>query len=86
MADILEDFQWNSAVGIDGALEGQRLVTRLPRTKKALMMFEASGNDLLIHKTTRCLWRLSDDDKHIEPVFGNDILTDEEVAEAMKEA
>ena len=85
MTDILEDFSWHSAVGIDSALDGQRLVTRLPRTKKAMMMFEASGNDLLIHKTTRCLWRLSDDSKHIEPVFGNDILTDEEVAEAMKE-
>ena len=85
MADILEDFSWHSAVGIDSALDGQRLVTRLPKTRKALMMFEASGNDLLIHKTTRCLWRLSDDDKHIEPVFGNDVLTDEEVAEAMKE-
>jgi hypothetical protein len=86
MNDILEDFSWHSAVGIDSALDSQRLVTRLPRSRKAMMMFEASGNDLLIHKTTRCLWRKSEDGKHIEPVFGNDVLTDDEVTEAMKEA
>ncbi len=83
MADILENFMWNSAVGIDCALDGNRMVARLPRTKKALSMFEAAGNDMLIHKTTRCLWKMSEDDKHIEPVFGNDVLTDDQVAEAM---
>ena len=86
MPDIFEEFTWHSAVGIDCALDGKRSVTRLPRTRRALMMFNAAGNDLLIHKTTRCLWRLSDDKKHIEPVFGNDVLSDDEVAEAMKEA
>ena len=86
MADILEDFTWHSAIGIDCALDGKRFVTRLPRTRKALNMFDAAGNDLLIHKTTKCLWRMSDDKKHIEPVFGNDVLTDDEVSEAMKEA
>ena len=86
MTDVLEDFTWHSAIGIDCDLDGKRLVARLPRTRRALGMFEASGNDLLIHKTTRCLWKLSDDNKHIEPVFGSDVLTEEEVAEAMKEA
>ena len=85
MRDILEDFSWHSAVGIDSALDVKKIVTRLPRSKKALRMFEASGNDLLIHKTTRCLWKMSEDKKHIEPVFGNDVLTDDEVTEAMKE-
>jgi len=86
MSDVLEHFTWHSAVGIDCAMDGKRMVARLPKTKRALSMFEAAGNDLLIHKTTRCLWRLSEDSKHIEPVFGNDVLTEEQVAEAMKES
>ena len=84
MSDIFEDFSWHSAVGIDSALDEKKLITRLPKNRKALLMFEASGNGLLIHKTTRCLWQMSDDNNHIEPVFGNDVLTDEEVTEAMK--
>jgi len=83
--DVLNDFTWHSALGIDCALDGKRFVTRLRKSRKILSMFEASGNDLLIHKTTRCLWKISDDKKHIEPVFGNDVLTEDEVREAMAE-
>jgi hypothetical protein len=85
MSDILELFTWHSAVGIDCALDGKRMVASLPKTRKALRMFEAAGGDFLIHKTTRCLWRMSDDNKRIEPVFGNDVLSEEQVADAMKE-
>ena len=84
--DVFEGFTWHSAIGIDATLDGKRFVSRIPKTKRAMSLFEAAGNDLLIHKTSRCLWKLSDDKKYIEPVFGTDVLTDEDVAEAMKEA
>jgi len=83
--DVLEDFTWHSAIGIDCALDGKRFVTRLKNSRRILSMFEASGNDLLIHKTTRCLWKISDDKQYIEPVFGNDVLTEDDVHEAMAE-
>ena len=83
--DILQDFTWHSSIGIDCTLDGKKFVSRLPNSKRAMSMFQASGNNLLIHKTTRCLWRLSDDKKFIEPVFGNDILTEDDVQEAMTE-
>ena len=84
--DILEGFSWHSSVGIDDVLgEGKRFVTRIRATKRAMTMFDAAGNDLLIHKTTRCLWKLSDDKTHIEPVFGNDVLSEDEAAEVTKE-
>ena len=82
-SDFLQDFTWHSAIGIDSALDGKRFVTRLRKSHRAMGMFEASGNGLLIHKTTRCLWKISDDKKYIEPVFGNDVLTEDDVHEAM---
>jgi hypothetical protein len=83
--DIFDDFHWHSSIGIDASLVGnRRFVTRLPHTRRAMSMFEAAGNDLLVHKTTRCLWKISDDKKAIEPVFSNDVLTEEEVMEMME--
>jgi hypothetical protein len=64
--------------------EGRRFVTRLPNTTASRGMFTAAGGDFLIHKTTRCLWRLSEDKKSIEPVFSGDVLTDDEVKAAME--
>jgi len=84
--DVFEGFGWHSSIGIDCALDGsRRFVTRLPNTKVAMSMFLAVGNRFLVHKTTRCLWKLSDDKKSIEPVFSSDVLTEDEVKTAMEE-
>ena len=84
--DIFEGFCWHSSIGIDSNLEGnKKFVTRMPNNIQARSMFTASGNNLLIHKTTRCLWKLSDDKQTIEPVFSSDVLSVDEVAEAMAE-
>ena len=84
--DIFEGFCWHSSIGIDSNLEGnKKFVTRMPNNKQARSMFTASGNNLLIHKTTRCLWKLSDDKQTIVPVFSSDVLSVDEVAEAMAE-
>jgi hypothetical protein len=84
--DIFDSFHWHSSIGIDFALDGnRRFVSRLPNSKRARSMFADAGNNMLIHKTSRCLWRISDDKKSIEPVFGTDVLTDDDVMSAMKE-
>ncbi len=83
--DILEGFCWHSSIGIDSTMEGhKKFVTRLPNNRMARSMFNASGNNLLIHKTTRCLWKLSDDKKTIEPVFSSDVLSEDDVKAAME--
>lgn len=83
--DIFEGFCWHSSIGIDSTLDGnKRFVTRLPNTKVAMSMFVSSGNNLLIHKTTRCLWKMSEDKKTIEPVFSSDVLSVDEVKAAME--
>ena len=84
--DIFESFNWHSSLGFDATLANTRkVVTRLPNSKEARSMFMAVGNNLLIHKTTRCLWKLSEDKDGIEPVFGNDVLTEDDVKKAMEE-
>ena len=74
-----EGFSWHSSIGIDCSLDGSRkFVTRMPNSRQARSMFVAAGDSLLVHKTTRCLWKVSDDKKFIEPVFSSDVLTEEE--------
>jgi len=80
MQDFFEQFSWHSSIGVDDAVQGnKKFVTRLANTKKASQMFVGAGGDLLVHKATQALWKLSDDGKFIEPVFDTDILTDEDL-------
>lgn len=79
--DIFEGFHWHSSIGIDVELDGRKkFVTRIPNTRKARSMFIACNN-LLIHKTTKALWKISDDEKSIEPIFPTDILTEDDLQE-----
>ncbi len=83
-ADIFDSFDWHSSIGIDQALKAPSKVVKMPWNIRASTMFVAAGNDLLVHKTTKCLWRMSQDKKSIEPVFENDVLSAEDVTEAME--
>jgi len=86
--DIFENFSWHSSIGIDKTLEGDtRFVTRIPNTDRARKAFTATadGNNFLIHKTTRALWKVSDDKSCIEPLFPTDVLTEEDAAEIMEQ-
>jgi len=78
--DIFESFHWHSAIGIDAELDGRKkFVTRVPNTRKARSMFTASGSNLLIHKATKALWKVSDDEQTIEPVFSTDVLNENDL-------
>jgi hypothetical protein len=86
MSDIFDYFAWHSAIGIDETLAGdKKFVTRMPNTREARSMFAQAG-DLLVHKVTKSLWKFSDDGASIEPVFSSDVLTEDEVREAMEES
>jgi hypothetical protein len=86
--DIFDNFSWHSSIGIDDALDGsRRFVTRLPNTTATRRHFvaAASGDNFLVHKTTRALWKVSDDKQSIQPLFPTDVLTEEQVLEIMEE-
>lgn len=75
---------WHSSIGVSREstnISGN--LNRLPNDERVLKAkgFQRVGNKTLIHKTTKALWRLSDDGNYAEPVFGSDELTEEDLKE-----
>jgi hypothetical protein len=82
MSEFLSGFCWHSSIGIDETVaDHKKFVTRLPNSRKARANFVMAGENLLVHKATQALWKISDDQKSIEPVFATDVLTDEDLDE-----
>ena len=80
MSDFLESFQWHSSIGIDDILERKKkIVSHIPISKHVLANFIKAGDNLLIHRASKALWRISDDKKSIIPVFDTDILTEDDL-------
>ena len=79
MKDLLSDFQWHSGTGIQGNFEGCRIVRKLASSDDNLSKFikASDSSNFLIHKATKALWCFSSDGSHIEPVFEEDVLTEE---------
>jgi len=81
-------FTWHSSVGIDSFLShSKRYVASLPADSEYVaQMFRTAGRggdnrEILIHKTKHCLWKFSDDNSRIEPIFASDILSLEDLQE-----
>lgn len=84
--EIFDNFRFHSCIGIDFALDGRKkFVTRMANTTNNRRQFTASSDNTLIHKTTKCLWRTSEDGNFIEPVFSTDVLTEDECRKAMED-
>jgi len=82
MRDIFEMFDWHSGIGIDDALVNNRkFVTRMANTRRARSHFITAGDNLLVHRATKALWRISDDGNSIEPVFETDVLSEDDLKE-----
>jgi len=79
--EIGNDFQWHSVTGFDFLLAGsepKKEVKKVAMTKEAMSHF-VIANEFLIHKTSRALWKISDDGKSIEAVFEGDVLTEDQI-------
>ncbi len=79
--EFFNEFSWHSSIGIDSEMEGNKVFyTRLANTDKSrTMFFLASDSNFLIHKTTKSLWKISEDGGSIVPVFDSDVLTEEDL-------
>lgn len=74
----INEITWHSS--LDSFLGKKKICKSLPYNKKAKKMFIATGSgELLIHKTSKALWKISEDGKSIEPVFDTDVLTEEDM-------
>ena len=76
---------WNSVTGMDGALNDGKIITAMKNTTANRAFFVEAGDGLLVHKTTKALWRQSDDGKMIVPVFESDVLTAEDLKKLEEE-
>jgi hypothetical protein len=86
MSDFFDGFSWHSSLGIDDAVAKKKnFVASVPNTDDYRKMFIANGGSTLIHKTTKSLWKLSDDNSSIMPVFPGDILSEDDVRQAMED-
>ena len=88
---LLNQKQWHSAIGFDIVDESnQRKKVAVLNSSENRSMFEAAGHpsqvrvasgsgstpgELLIHRSSRALWKVSDDGQRIEPAFSDDIIT-----------
>lgn len=80
MKDFLDGFAWHSSIGIDvTASDNKKFHTKFANTKKAREYFLTAGNNMLVHKATNALWRISDDKKSIVPVFDTDVLSEQDL-------
>jgi hypothetical protein len=80
--DFMSSFRWHSCIGLDHLFRGgEQDVRSLPVSSNYVKkMFVAAGRGagnrgLLIHRTKRCLWKMSKDNSYIEPVCHSDVLT-----------
>lgn len=79
--DFFKNYNWHSSLEVNDGLRGKKIVKKLTATKKNRERFLriASDSNFMIHKSTKALWRISDDGDSIVPVFPDDILTEEDL-------
>ena len=73
------DFIWHSCMD-DVGKSNKKVVNKLSVSQMGGKFLRAhKESDFLIHKATKALWRFSEDGKSIEPVFEEDILTEDKL-------
>lgn len=79
--DFFNDYNWHSSLELGEGIKGKKIVRRLTASRKNKSHFIriAKDSDYCIHKESKELWKFSDDGKYIEPVFPDDVLTEEQL-------
>ena len=77
--DIFEDYRWHSSMEPTASISKKKIIRSLLAKTANLNRFIRVSKDgsFLIHKSTKALWRFADDQKTIEPVFQDDVLTED---------
>jgi len=91
LEQTLSDKQWHSAIGFDIVDSShQRNKIAMDNSQENIDQFDSAGHpgqiktasaiggtpgELLIHRSSRALWRVSEDGQRIEPAFSDDIIT-----------
>ena len=77
--DIFNDYRWHSIMEPTRETKQRRIIRSLPirYASSGLFMRASKDSTLLVHKSSMALWKVSSDHKSIEPVFKDDILTED---------
>ena len=76
--DIFEDFRWHSSMELNERVPKKKIIRSLVANKENLNKFiRVAKGSFLVHKSTKALWKFSDDQQIIEPVFQDDVLTED---------
>lgn len=77
--DFFNKYRWHSSLEINEEITGKKIITKLAnsRNNRGKFLRVAKDSDFLIHKSTKALWKISEDGKSIVPVFDDDILTED---------
>ena len=79
--DFFDDYNWHSSLELGSDIKGKKIVKRITASRKNTNRFIriARNSDYCIHKSTKQLWKFSEDGKYIEAVFPDDILVEEDL-------
>ena len=79
--NIFENYSWHSCLEPQRETMRKKIIRKISASSPEMSRFMRISKDgsSLIHKSTKALWRFSDDGKSIEPVFKDDVLTEDEL-------
>lgn len=79
--DFFNDYKWHSSLELGEGIKGKKIIRKLTASRNNLNRFIriANNSNYCIHKSTKQLWKMSDDGKYIEAVFPDDVLTEEQL-------
>jgi len=79
--NFFDNFSWHSSLEINDNIKNKKIVRKLTASKNNINKFIriAADSSFLVHKSTKKLWKFSDDGESIVPVFPDDIITEENI-------
>ena len=79
--NMFNDYFWHSCLEPKKGIAGKRIIRSIKADSDEMNHFMKISKDgsFLVHKSTKALWKFSDDGKTIEPVFKDDVLTEDEL-------
>ena len=83
MTDIFNDYKWTGYTEPQKGISGKKIIKTLVANEENLKKFDqvSQQKSFLIDKSSRALWKFSSDKKTIEPIYDNQVLTEEDLKE-----
>lgn len=83
MTDIFNDYKWTGYTEPQKGISGRKIVRSLVASEENLKKFSrvSQNSSMLVNKSSKALWKFSSDKKTIEPIYDNEVVTEEDLKE-----